>query len=761
MVLTHFYRWFGSSYLFIFKKILLLYVTLAVLNVGLNDDNVEQFGAKTNRRFALDSYRRLLQMFGDVVIEGLDNSDFEAVLENVKKQRGVTNDVDLDESALAELVERYKGVYQSKGKTFPQDPYEQLHLAIRAVFDSWENPRAKRYRAINGITGLLGTAVNCQSMAFGNKGSSSGTGVLFTRNPTTGEASIYGEYLPEAQGEDVVAGIRTPYSFDSLQKAHPQVHEQLVEICKRLETYYKDMQDVEFTVEEGELYMLQCRSAKRTGVSAVRVAVEMCKEGIINEDDAIERVQSHQLEQMLHPQLSNADAFEHLGKGLNASPGAAVGKVILDSEEAEKRGQSGEKVVLVRTETASDDIGGMHESQGILTSRGGMTSHAAVVARGWGKPAVVGCGDALHVDEENACVYITKPDGSVKRVEKGEMISVDGSSGAFYAGEVPVMQPKEEGQLKELMRWVDERRQLKVMANADEPEAAQKARDNGAQGIGLTRTEHMFFKTEERLTEMQSMILAESEDERNRSLSQLQEFQRHDFTGLFKVMDGYPVCIRLLDPPLHEFIPQGAAFDDLANKLAERWNTAESELRDRASNLREANPMMGLRGCRLGILYPEITRMQARAIIEAAKDAQVQGYTVHPEIMVPLVSTPGELEHQRQIIDEVAQGHGVDYKVGTMLETPRAAMDAKAIASQGQADFFSFGTNDLTQFACGLSRDDGGRIIQKYVKDGILTADPFQVLDQSGVGELMRQAAANGKRGNPDIVLSACGEQVS
>jgi pyruvate,orthophosphate dikinase len=725
-----------------------------VLNVGLCDNNVESFARKTNERFAYDSYRRLLQMFGDVVVKELDNSDFEKQLDDLKREKGIVNDVELDEHAMVELVKRYKQVYEAKGLTFPQDPYEQLHLAIRAVFDSWENPRAQRYRQLNNITGLLGTAVNCQSMAFGNKGKTSGTGVLFTRDPASGEAQIYGEYLPEAQGEDVVAGIRTPDPFDTLKKEHPEVHSQLLHICSRLEHFYKDMQDVEFTVEEGTLYMLQCRSAKRTGVSAIRCAVEMCNEGLISKDDAIERITSQHLEQMLHPQLSEPEQHaSKLHKGLNASPGAAVGKIVLSSSEAEKRGRSGEKVVLVRIETAADDIGGMYASEGILTARGGMTSHASVVARSIGTPAVVGV-SAMTVDEEDRTVTISLPDGGSKTLKENTVISIDGTSGNFYAGEVPVVKPKEEGVLKEFMEWVDERRTLHVKANADEPESAQKAQQNGAQGIGLTRTEHMFFKDHERLSEMQAMILADSEEERKKSLSKLHEYQRSDFKAMFKTMDGLPVCIRLLDPPLNEFIPQGDGFDKLAESLSQRWNISESEVSGRAQKLQESNPMMGLRGCRLGIQFPEITKAQASAIIEAAKDAQKDGCSPHPEIMVPLVSFPGELENQRAVIEEVAKGSGVQYKVGTMLETPRAAMDAETIAQH--ADFFSVGSNDLTQFGDGLSRDDGGRMIRKYLDNGILAHDPFQVLDQSGVGELIRTAFERGRKGNPQLILGLC-----
>lgn len=727
-----------------------------ILNLGLNDNTVETFAEKTNTWFAYDSYRRLLQMFGDVVVEGLSNSDFEKKIEKKKLQYKVEKDADIPEQGMKELVEEFKGVYTEKNKEFPQDPYSQLENAIYAVFNSWNNDRAIKYRAINNIQGLLGTAVNVQTMAFGNKGMDSGTGVLFSRNPTTGEAKIYGDFLPKAQGEDVVAGIRTPDSWEVLEERNNEVFQQLKQTCQKLESFYKDMQDIEFTIEDGKLFMLQCRSAKRTGMAAVKCAVEMANEKLITKGEAVQRVDAKHLEQMLHPQLKSPDRFEMLGKGLNASPGAAVGKVVFESDDAEKQSGEGKKVVLIRKETASDDIGGMWASEGILTQRGGMTSHAAVVARGWGKPAVVGC-DQLDIDEANKTLRIGNT-----TLKEGDDISVDGTSGKFYKGALEVEEPKMSGDLATLMQWVDELRTMSVCANADDPDSASKARKNGAEGIGLCRTEHMFFNTEERLKAMQAMILAMDKGTRQKALDKLKSFQVEDFKGIFRAMEELPVTVRLLDPPLHEFIPQGEQFESIAKALAQEWGVGVEVLRDRANKLKEANPMMGLRGCRLGIYYPEVTRMQAEAILEAAVTVMNSGARVIPEIMVPLVATSGEFVEQKKVIDDAARevfkrnNTAVQYKVGTMIEIPRAALKAKDIAEH--ADFFSFGTNDLTQFGMGLSRDDASKFLKHYLELGLLKDDPFQVLDKEGVGQLVEMGASRGKEGNRHLKLGLCGE---
>ncbi|KAG6486687.1 pyruvate, phosphate dikinase 2-like [Zingiber officinale] len=728
-----------------------------VLNLGLNDEVVAGLAEKGGDRFAYDSYRRFLDMFGDVVM-GIPHSLFEEKLEALKKAKGAEQDTDLDAADLKELVGLYKNVYvEAKGEQFPTDPREQLYLAVIAVFDSWDCPRARKYRSINQIKGLKGTAVNVQCMVFGNMGDTSGTGVLFTRNPSNGEKKLYGEFLYNAQGEDVVAGIRTPQHIDAMKECVPKAYDELVENCEILERHYKDMMDIEFTVQENRLWMLQCRVGKRTGRGAVKIAVDMVKEGLVDTRSAIKMVEPGHVDQLLHPQFEDPSAYKDkvIGTGLPASPGAAVGQIVFTAEDAEAWHAQGKAVILVRTETSPEDIGGMHAAEGILTARGGMTSHAAVVARGWGKCCISGCSD-VRVNDSNKVVVVG---GNV--FKEGEWLSLNGTTGEVILGKQSLSPPVLSGDLETFMSWVDEIRQLKVMANADTPDDALTARNNGAQGIGLCRTEHMFFASDERIKTVRQMIMAPNTEQRQSALNLLLPYQRSDFEGIFRAMDGFPVTIRLLDPPLHEFLPEGN-IEEIVRDMVSETGAKEDEVYARVENLSEVNPMLGFRGCRLGISYPELTEMQARAIFEAAISMTNQGVTVFPEIMVPLAGTPQELEHQVSLIREMAKkvfsetGTTIGYKVGTMIEVPRAALIADEIAEQ--AEFFSFGTNDLTQMTFGYSRDDVGKFLPIYLATGILQNDPFEVLDQQGVGELIKVAVERGRRARPDLKLGICGE---
>ncbi len=727
-----------------------------VLNLGINDDAVKGLAKKTNNeRFAYDTYRRFIQMFGDVVM-GIPHEVFEEALSEMKERRGVRYDVELTAEDLKELVELYKDIFkQHTGRLFPTDPMEQLRLAINAVFDSWNNPRAIRYRQIHRIRGLLGTAVNVQAMVFGNMGERSGTGVCFTRNPATGEKHLYGEFLLNAQGEDVVAGIRTPEPIDRLKDLMPEVYEELLQYADLLERHYRDMQDIEFTVQEGRLFILQTRNGKRTGVAAVRIAVDMVNEGIADKAHAVAKLVSPEhVEQLLHPRFpADLDYSDKvLTRCLPASPGAAVGQVVFTPEDAEAWHEQGKKVILVRIETSPEDVGGMHAAEGIVTSRGGMTSHAAVVARSWGKPCVVGCED-IKIDYAKKVFHV----GDVV-VKEGDWISINGTTGEVILGKLPLVEPELSGHFATFMEWVDEFRDMGVRANADRPEDARIARQFGAEGIGLARTEHMFFEGD-RILAMREMIMARDEEERRQALEKLLPYQREDFKGLFRAMDGFPVTIRLLDPPLHEFLPRTPEEQE---EMAKALGVPVEDVRAKVEALSEANPMLGHRGCRLGITYPEITEMQTRAILEAAIAVHEEGVEVIPEIMVPLVGIREELMHQRSVIERTAQqvfaetGKSVDFKIGTMIEVPRAAVTAEEIAEV--ADFFSFGTNDLTQMTFGFSRDDVGKFLPFYLEQGILADDPFRILDTQGVGRLVRMASEQGQKANPDIKLGICGE---
>ena len=724
-----------------------------VLNLGLNDKSVVGLAAKTgNERFAWDSYRRFINMFENVVMN-MNHHDFEEVIDKAKSTKGVEFDTDLDAEDLKKLVENYKAKVQEKcGKSFPQDPKEQLRMAIDAVFGSWNNPRAISYRRLNHITGLLGTAVNVQSMVYGNMGETSGTGVCFSRDPSTGENIFYGEYLMNAQGEDVVAGIRTPKTLVDLETQNPKIYKELVEIKNNLEKHYKDMQDMEFTIQEGKLYMLQTRNGKRTAAAAVRIAVEMVDEKLIDKKTAVLRVDPASLEQLLHKQLDPAAKkdSEVLAKGLPASPGAAVGKVVFNAESAHQKANDGEKVILVRTETSPEDIEGMHAAQGILTSRGGMTSHAAVVARGMGKCCVAGAGD-VKVNEKGGFFEVAG-----KQIKENDFITLDGSEGIVYNGQIPTVDPELSGNFAKLMAWADKYRKLKVKTNADTPHDAQVAKDFGAQGIGLTRTEHMFFEGE-RIQAVREMILAEDLEGRKKALAKLKPMQKEDFKGLFRVMAGLPVIIRLLDPPLHEFLPKEEKDIDI---VAKELNVTSEALRKKISDLFEFNPMLGFRGCRLGVQYPEINEMQAEAILEAAKECNAEGIKSLPYIEVPLIGNAKEFLMIKAVIMKAVETTGaegnVDYKIGTMIEVPRAAITADEIAKE--VDFMSFGTNDLTQMSCGFSRDDAGKFLPKYVESGIYERDPFQAIDQEGVGRLMKMCVNSARKVNPAIEIGICGE---
>ncbi|GAA0155350.1 kinase [Lithospermum erythrorhizon] len=728
-----------------------------VLNLGLNDEVVAGLAAKSGERFSYDSYRRFLDMFGNVVM-GIPHELFEEKLQKLKDAVGVNLDTDLTSSDLKDLVEQYKAVYiEAKGEKFPSDPKQQLELAVKAVFDSWDSPRANKYRNINQITGLKGTAVNIQSMVFGNMGNTSGTGVLFTRNPSTGEKKLYGEFLINAQGEDVVAGIRTPEDLDVMKNCMPQAYKELVENCEILERQYKDMMDIEFTVQENRLWMLQCRSGKRTGKGAIKIAVDMVTEGLVDTRTAVKMVEPQHLDQLLHPQFEDPSTYKDkvIAKGLPASPGAAVGQIVFGADEAEASHAQGKSVILVRTETSPEDVGGMHAAAGILTARGGMTSHAAVVARGWGKCCVSGCSD-IRVNDHEKVVLIGD-----QLLREGDWISLNGSNGDVILGKQTLIPPALSGDLEIFMAWADEIRRIKVMANADTPEDALTARKNGAQGIGLCRTEHMFFASDERLKAVRKMIMAVTPEQRKDALNLLLPYQRSDFEGIFRAMDGCPVTIRLLDPPLHEFLPEGD-LEQIVTELTSETGMTEDEVYGKIESLSEVNPMLGFRGCRLGISYPELSEMQVRAILQAAVTMTNQGIKVLPEIMVPLVGTPQELGHQVSLIRGVAKkvfsemGTTLTYKVGTMIEIPRAALVADEIAKE--AEFFSFGTNDLTQMTFGYSRDDVGKFLPIYLAKGILQSDPFEVLDQKGVGQLIKMATEKGRAARPSLKVGICGE---
>ncbi|CAD7695146.1 unnamed protein product [Ostreobium quekettii] len=736
-----------------------------VLNVGCNDETVKTIAAKSGERFAYDCYRRLLSMFADVVL-GLPHAEFEEKIQARKEARGAKFDVELTAEDLKGLVEDYKGVFAKHNKELPQDPFEQMRMGINAVFGSWDTPRAVKYREINGITGLKGTAVNIQSMVYGNYNDNSGTGVCFTRNPATGDKKFFGEYLQNAQGEDVVAGIRTPLPIAQLQENFPKVYEELVETKDLLERYMKDMQDIEFTVQDGELFMLQTRNGKRTGQAALNIACDLVAEELIDETKAVCMVEPTHLDQLLHPQFEDPSGYKDkvFAHGLAASPGAAIGQAVFTAEDAEAAKEGGRQVILIRQETSPEDVGGMHAAEGILTCRGGMTSHAAVVARGWGKPCVCGC-EALKISATDKTLKVDN-DGTAIVINEGDWLSLNGSTGEVILGKQAVKKPALEGNLGTFMAWVDKYRTLGVLTNADTPEDAKIARDNGAEGIGLVRTEHMFFSSPERIAAVRRMIAAMELNApgKDEALEELKGYQKQDFEGIFEAMDGLPVTIRLLDPPLHEFLPkEGSPLEMLCNQLAGELHITSQDVKGRLEGLGEANPMMGFRGCRLGIIHPEITAIQVAAILEAAATVGAKGVCAHPHIMVPLVGAQQELEAQAKVIRRVAKevsakmGAAVEYKVGTMIEIPRGALQAHKLAQT--AEFFSFGTNDLTQMTFGYSRDDAeSKFLPRYVKDGILAAHPFKEIDTEGVGELIKLAVERGRSTRPDIELGICGE---
>ncbi len=731
-----------------------------VLNLGLNDETVKALAKSSgNERFAYDSYRRFLQMFSDVVL-GADLDLYEEALEKMKQAHGYKQDTDLTADDLKELVNQYKAIGEKIGKVVPQDPWDQLWAGIGAVFGSWMVDRAITYRKLNNIPGDWGTAVNVQTMVFGNAGDDSATGVCFSRDPATGENVYYGEYLVNAQGEDVVAGIRTPQPMgskgegNSLEELWPHLYKELVDVRNKLEAHYKDMQDMEFTIEHGKLWMLQCRNGKRTAQAAVRMAVEMVEEGMLNKEEAIMRVGADQLDQLLHPMLDPKAKKNVIATGLPASPGAAVGRAVFCAEDAEAWAAKGEKVILIRNETSPEDIGGMHASQGVITARGGMTSHAAVVARGMGTPCVSGSHE-IHIDY--AKKTMTTDNGVV--IHEGDWVSLDGGKGQIIEGQIPTVKADTNtGNFGKLMSWVDEIRTLEIRANAETPKDAQQARDFGAQGIGLARTEHMFFDAN-RISDMRAMILSKDEAGRRAALARLLPYQKQDFKDLFKIMDGLPVVIRLLDPPLHEFLPNTEAE---MKELADKMGMSLDEVKQRANSLHEANPMLGHRGCRLPITYPEICEMQTTAILEAALECEANGVKVMPEIEVPLTGSKKELDIVKDIIDTTAaklfaeKGKKVVYQVGSMIELPRAALKADELAQS--AEFFGFGTNDLTQTTLGMSRDDTGAILDEYRARGVYVADPFASIDVEGVGMLVRLACAKARTANPKIWLGVCGE---
>ena len=727
-----------------------------ILNLGLNDEAVEVVAKQTNNpRFAYDSYRRFVQMFSDVVM-GVEKRLFENIIDEMKEARGVHYDTELTADDLKELVVKFKDLYKKEmKKDFPQDPKEQLVEAITAVFRSWDNPRAIVYRRLNDIPGEWGTAVNVQEMVFGNKGDTSGTGVAFSRNPSTGEKGIYGEYLMNAQGEDVVAGIRTPLPITKLNEQNPALYKQFIDIVNKLENHYKDMQDMEFTSEEGKLFFLQTRNGKRTAQAALKIAVDLVSEGMLSKEEAILKVEPKQLDSLLHPtfEATSLKNTKAIAKGLPASPGAACGKVAFTAEEAKERAEKGEKVVLVRLETSPEDITGMKASQGILTVRGGMTSHAAVVARGMGTCCVAGCGE-LKVDEEKRTLEV----GGKVYTDK-DYISIDGSTGNIYGEAIKTVTPEISGYFATFMSWADEIRKLQVRTNADTPRDTKQAVEFGAEGIGLCRTEHMFFD-EDRIMPMREMIVAKTEEERRKALSKLLPMQKGDFKAMYEALEGRPATIRFLDPPLHEFVPHS---DEEIRELAGQMSLDFEELKATVEGLHEFNPMLGHRGCRLAVTYPEIAEMQTRAVIEAAIEVKNEkGYDIVPEIMIPLVGEIKELKFVKDIVDSTAKavmnekGITIEYHVGTMIEIPRAALTADEIAKE--AEFFSFGTNDLTQMTFGFSRDDAGKFLNDYYERKIYEQDPFAKLDQVGVGQLVKMAAEKGRATRPNIKLGICGE---
>ena len=730
-----------------------------ILNLGLNDVAVEGFAKKTgNPRFAYDSYRRFIQMYSDVVME-VPKSFFEKIIDEVKEEKGVTYDTELDANDLKNLAEKFKAVYkeQMKGQEFPQDPREQLMGAVKAVFRSWDNPRAIVYRRMNDIPGDWGTAVNVQCMVFGNKGDTSGTGVAFTRNPSTGEKGIFGEYLINAQGEDVVAGVRTPQPISQLEKDLPDCYKQFMELAMKLENHYRDMQDMEFTIEEGKLYFLQTRNGKRTAPAAINIACDLVDEGKITPEEAVCRIEAKSLDQLLHPTFNAAalKAGEVIGSALPASPGAAAGKVYFTADDAKAAGKGGrgERVILVRLETSPEDIEGMHAAEGILTVRGGMTSHAAVVARGMGTCCVSGCGD-IKIDEEAKVFEL-----GGYTFHEGDYISLDGTTGKIYKGDIKTEEASVGGNFGRIMAWADQFRTLKVRTNADTPADTLNAVKLGAEGIGLCRTEHMFFG-EDRIPKFRRMILSDTVEQREEALKAIGEFQKADFKAMYEALEGRPMTVRYLDPPLHEFVPTEEA--DI-KALADDMGLTVAEVKAKCDALHEFNPMMGHRGCRLAVTYPEIARMQTRAVMEAAIEVKAEkGYDIVPEIMIPLVGEKKELKYVKDVVVETAnkvkeeKNSDIQYHIGTMIEIPRAALTADAIAEE--AEFFSFGTNDLTQMTFGFSRDDAGKFLDSYYQAKIYESDPFARLDQTGVGQLVQIAAEKGRKTRPDIKLGICGE---
>ena len=727
-----------------------------ILNLGLNDVAVEGFAKKTgNPRFAYDSYRRFIQMFSDVVME-MSKSFFEGILDEIKEAKGAKYDTDLTAEDLKEVIARYKAIYKEKmGEEFPQDPKVQLMEAVKAVFRSWDNPRAIVYRRMNDIPGDWGTAVNVQAMVFGNMGETSGTGVAFTRNPSTGAKGIYGEYLINAQGEDVVAGIRTPQPISKLEEDLPECYKQFMEIAHKLENHYRDMQDMEFTIQEGKLYFLQTRNGKRTAPAALQIACDLVDEGMITPEEAVLRIEAKSLDQLLHPTF-DADALkagEVIGSALPASPGAAAGKVYFTADDAKAAGERGERVILVRLETSPEDIEGMHAAEGILTVRGGMTSHAAVVARGMGTCCVSGCGD-IKIDEEAKYFEL-----GGHTYHEGDYISLDGTTGKIYNGDIKTVEASIGGNFGRIMAWADEYRTLMVRTNADTPEDTANAVKLGAEGIGLCRTEHMFFG-ENRIPKFRRMILSDTVEQREEALKAIGEFQKADFKAMYETLEGRPMTVRYLDPPLHEFVPTEE--EDIA-ALAKDMGLTVEEVKAKCDALHEFNPMMGHRGCRLAVTYPEIAKMQTRAVMEAAIEVKNEkGYDIVPEIMIPLVGEKKELKYVKDVVVEVAEqvkkekGSDIEYHIGTMIEIPRAALTANEIAEE--AEFFSFGTNDLTQMTFGFSRDDAGKFLDSYYKAKIYESDPFARLDQNGVGQLVKMAAEKGRATRPNIKLGICGE---
>ncbi len=724
-----------------------------VLNLGLNDRTVEGLVRLSgSRRFALDAYRRFIQMFGDVVLKS-GREDFERVLAEERIRARVTSDTELGDDVLGRIVARFKEIVRIRtGQEIPEEPEVQLFFAIEAVLKSWNNPRAIEYRKLYSIPETWGTAVNIQAMVFGNLGEGSATGVMFTRDPGSGEKGIYGEYLINAQGEDIVAGIRTPLPMATLKDRMPDVYRELEMVARKLERHYRDMMDVEWTLEQGRLFVLQCRSGKRTPLAGVKIAVDMQRERLLSREDAIRRVDAETISALLHRTIKPDAEYQVVAKGIPASPGAAVGEVVLTAQKAVEIAEAGRRVILVRHQTSADDVAGMAKSEGILTAAGGTTSHAAVVARGMGKPAVVGCGE-LEIDYEAGMVKI-----GATAIPEGAVVTIDGTKGEVIIGAVPMAEPELTGEFAIILKWADQLRRLRVRTNADTPEDARRAREFGAEGIGLCRTEHMFFAPD-RVGVMQEMILAEDEAGRKRALEKLLPFQRQDFVGIFRVMDGLPVTIRTLDPPLHEFLPKD---ETKIAELAERLGITVERIKETIHRLEEANPMLGFRGCRLGVIYPEITQMQARAIFEAACLVKKEGIKVLPEIMIPLVSDATELALQRQLVEKIAeevfaeQGVKVKYSVGTMIEVPRAALLAEEVARY--ADFFSFGTNDLTQLTYAYSRDDYGKFFSSYQALGVLKENPFDTVDTKGVGMLMKMSKQKGRKVNPKLKLGICGE---